>query len=59
MAKRNRVTYRQENGDDGYCYCVRLDGRALTYDSLTRTEAQHFKARVEGELRIKGQSAQH
>ena len=25
----NRVTYRQEGGDDGYCYVVRVDGRTL------------------------------
>lgn len=41
-----RVTYRQEDGDDGYCYCVRVDGRAVTYASLTRWEAMHEKKRI-------------
>jgi len=40
------VTYRQEEGDDGYCYCVRVDGRAVTYPSLTRSEAMYEKARI-------------
>lgn len=51
---RNRVTYRQEDGDDGYCYCVRLDGRAVSYASLTLREAVHMKNRIEGELKQKG-----
>ncbi len=52
---RNRVTYRQEEGDDGYCYCVRLDGVAKTYPSLTRTEAIHMKNRIEDNLLAKGE----
>lgn len=41
-----KVTYRQEDGDDGYCYCVRVNGRAVTYASLTRSEAMAEKARI-------------
>lgn len=52
---RNRVTYRQENGDDGYCYCVRLDGKAMTYESLTLREAQVEKARIEAHLVSNGE----
>jgi hypothetical protein len=40
-----KITYRQE-GDDGYCYCVRVDGRAVTYASLTRSEAMAEKRRI-------------
>ena len=38
----NRVTYRQEGGDDGYQYVVRVDGRAK-WSGLTRTEAAYYK----------------
>jgi|KBSMisStandDraft_5_1062788.scaffolds.fasta_scaffold459561_4 hypothetical protein len=44
--RKPKVTYRQEEGDDGYCYCVRVDGRAVTYPSLTRSEAMYEKARI-------------
>jgi hypothetical protein len=33
-----RVTMRQENGDDGYCWAVRVDGR-VKWDSMQRSEA--------------------
>jgi hypothetical protein len=46
---RPKVTYRQEDGDDGYCYCVRVNGRAVTHASLTRHEAMMEKARILGE----------
>lgn len=46
MTKKPRVTYRQEDGDDGYCYCVRVDGRAVSYASLTRREAMAMKAEI-------------
>jgi hypothetical protein len=48
-----KITYRQEDGDDGYCYCVRVDGRAVTYASLTRNEAMHHKNRLLGERQAK------
>jgi hypothetical protein len=54
-APKRRVTYRQEDGDDGYCYCVRVDGKAVTHASLTRTEAMHYRDRVEGDLVKKGE----
>lgn len=41
-----KVTYRQEGGDDGYCYQVRVDGVARGYASLTRREAQYEKRRI-------------
>lgn len=43
---RPKVTYRQEDGDDGYCYCVRVNGQAVTYASLTLSEAKAEKARI-------------
>lgn len=47
-----KVTYRQEDGDDGYCYCIRVDGRAL-YNGLTRRETMAEKERVLSEWRAK------
>lgn len=38
----NRVTYRQEGGDDGYAYVVRVDGRAK-WDGLTQRQAMYHK----------------
>lgn len=37
-----KVTYRQEGGDDGYCYVVRVDGRVLT-NGCTRRQAQYYR----------------
>jgi flavin-binding protein dodecin len=39
-----RVTYKQEGGDDGYAYVLRVDGRAK-YNGLTQREAMHYKER--------------
>jgi hypothetical protein len=39
-----RITYRQEGGDDGYSYVVRVDGRAK-WNGLTQREAMHYKER--------------
>lgn len=40
----NRVTYRQEGGDDGYQYVVRVDGRAIM-NGLTQHQARYEKER--------------
>lgn len=40
-----RVTYRQEGGDDGYCYQLRVDGIARGYADLTRSQAMYEKRR--------------
>lgn len=45
----NRVTYRQEGGDDGYSYVVRVDGRAK-WNGLTQREAMYYKEREVDEL---------
>jgi hypothetical protein len=39
-----RVTYRQEGGDDGYQYVVRVDGRSK-WNGLSQREAMHYKER--------------
>jgi hypothetical protein len=41
-----KVTYRQIDGDDGYCYAVFVNGRQTTYASLTRREAMHEKEKI-------------
>lgn len=45
----NRVTYRQEGGDDGYAYVLRVDGRP-TYTGLTQREAMYEKERAVEEI---------
>ncbi len=40
-----KVTYRQEGGDDGYCYVVRVDGRAVD-SGLTRNTAKWVADRL-------------
>lgn len=40
----NRVTYKQEGGDDGYQYVVRVDGRSK-WNGLTQREAMSYKLR--------------
>jgi hypothetical protein len=49
----NRVTYRQEGGDDGYCYVVRVDGRTLC-TGQTLNQAMHEKKKAVDELAKKG-----
>lgn len=39
MAKKSRVTVRQIGGDDGYQWCVLIDGR-VKWDGMTKSEAQ-------------------
>lgn len=45
MTKKPKVTYRQEDGDDGYCYVLRVDGRAIL-NGLTLREARYEKSVV-------------
>jgi hypothetical protein len=40
--KRPKITARQEGGDDGYCYVVRIDGAAFV-SGLTRAEVPYYK----------------
>lgn len=39
MTKKQRVTIKQIGGDDGYCWCVLVDGR-VKWDGMQRREAQ-------------------
>jgi len=45
-----RVTARQEGGDDGYQYVVRVDGRMVA-NGLTKGEAEHEKKRQRDQLK--------
>lgn len=45
MKNAPKVTYRQEGGDDGYCYVVRVNGREVM-NGLTRSSAMHEKQRL-------------
>jgi hypothetical protein len=37
-----KITARQEGGDDGYCYVVRVDGRSYI-TGLHRSEVKYYK----------------
>lgn len=41
----NRVTYKQEGGDDGYQYVVRVDGRVIM-NGLNLRSAEHQKSKA-------------
>lgn len=43
--KMPKITYRQEGGDDGYSYVVRMDGREV-YNGLNRSQAMHYKEQL-------------
>lgn len=43
--KEPKVTYRQEGGDDGYSYVLRVDGRAVL-NGLSQREARYEKDAV-------------
>ena len=49
-----RITSRQEGGDDGYSYAIRIDGR-LFVNGLTRSEVPYYR----GEARRQLTQAQH
>lgn len=40
-----RITAKQEGGDDGYCWAVRVNG-ALFVNGLTRREVPYYKERA-------------
>lgn len=42
MAFYPKITAKQEGGDDGYCYVIRLDGRSC-FDGLTRYQLAYYK----------------
>ena len=40
--KRPKITAKQEGGDDGYCYVVRVNGKIFV-GGLTRSEVSYYK----------------
>lgn len=50
--KKLKITYRQEDGDDGYCYVLRIDGR-MHLNGLTRREAIAEKEHILTKLAFK------
>lgn len=53
-----RVTYKQEGGDDGYSYVVRVDGRPK-WNGLTQREAMHYKTREVDDIAKKEKLGQY
>ncbi len=45
MTKKPKITAKQEGGDDGYCYVVRIDGKKFM-EGLTRAEVPYYKQRA-------------
>lgn len=43
--RKPKITAKQEGGDDGYCYVVRVDGRAFV-NGLTRSEVPYYKRKA-------------
>ncbi len=43
---RPRITAKQEGGDDGYCYVIRINGKKLI-EGLTRSEVNYYKVKAE------------
>ena len=54
----NRVTYKQEGGDDGYSYVVRVDGRSK-WNGLTQREAMYYKTKEVEEIAKKEKLGQY
>ena len=40
-----KITAKQEGGDDGYCYVIRIDGKEFI-NGLTRSEVPYHKAQA-------------
>ena len=40
-----KITAKQEGGDDGYCYVVRINGKEFV-NGLTRSEVPYYKKRA-------------
>ena len=51
---RSRVTTRQIGGDDGFQWCVLIDGRVVM-SGMSRREAQYEKRKQEEKLNSKEQ----
>lgn len=45
LPKPPKITAKQEGGDDGYCYVVRVNGVEFV-NGLTRSEVSYYKRRA-------------
>lgn len=54
--KKSRITTRQIGGDDGYQWCVLIDGR-VKWNGMTRQEAEWRAEKERHELGEKGNGA--
>ncbi len=43
--KQPKITAKQEGGDDGYCYVIRINGKEFV-SGLTRAEVPYYKQRA-------------
>ncbi len=43
--KKPKITAKQEGGNDGYCYVVRVNGKPFV-KGLTRSEVPYYKRRA-------------
>lgn len=43
-ARQKQVSIKQEGGDDGYCWVLRVGGYAV-FDGMTRSEAEYRRKR--------------
>lgn len=44
-ARKPKITAKQEGGNDGYCYVIRIDGVPFV-KGLTRAELAYYKAKA-------------
>ena len=51
-AIKKRVTIRQIGGDDGYCWCVLIDGRVVM-NGMSKREAQYEQQKQRERLAAK------
>jgi hypothetical protein len=45
MERKPKITAKQEGGDDGYCYVIRINGKEFV-NGLTRAEIPYYKKRA-------------
>lgn len=56
MKRYKYTTCKQEGGDDGYCYVIRVNGEVVM-SGLTRSEAREHRQRLEARLGLKDAEA--
>lgn len=45
LYRKHKITARQEGGNDGYCYVIRINGRKFV-NGLTRAELPYYKQQI-------------